>query len=169
MTRNKKIILATLGGLAVVGGIWIARQVKKMMNYTLTYKRIKPRTANQKTLDFDVFFDYQNKADIDIKLSEQEYDVYVNDVYITTLKNYSENILKANSTSELGFNVNLNLPDLDKKIRTTYVKMLLEPKAVVRIEMKWKVRFGFIKIPVKYTWVTNLKEILGWYLPVYRK
>jgi LEA14-like dessication related protein len=122
------------------------------------------------TLDFNSYFDYKNNSDIDIKLSEQEYDIYVNEVYITTLRNYQENILKANSVSELGFNINLNLPDLDKKLKVNYFKMIAEPKAVkIRVEMKWKVRFGLFKIPIKYSWNTNLKEILGWYLPMYKK
>ena len=85
------------------------------------------------------------------------------------MTNYSENTLKANSVSPLGFNTKINFPDLDKKLRLTYFTMIADPKAVkLKIVMRWKVRFGFIKIPVSYTWNTDLKEILGWYLPIYK-
>jgi len=170
MKINKWAVFSIVG-VAVAGtALYVSKQVKKMMNYTLTYKSIKVNKFTLTTLDFNTYFDYKNNSDIDIKLAEQEYDIYVNDAYITTLKNYQENVLKANATSELGFNVNLNLPELDKKLRINYVKMLADPKAVkLRIEMRWKVRFGFLKIPISYTWNTNLKEILGWYLPMYRK
>ena len=160
------IIVAAVGATAV----YVSKQVAKIMNYTLTFKTIKVNKMTRDTLDFNVYYDYTNKSDIDIKLASQEYDVYINDVYIQTLRNYTENVLKANAVSELGFNVNLNLPELDKKIRVNYFNMITDPKKVkIRIDMKWRVRFGIFKIPVNYTWNTNMKEILGWYLPIYRK
>ena len=108
----------------------------------------------------------KNNSNIDINLSFQDYDLYVNGTFITTMTNYIENTLKANSVSPLGFNIKINLPDLDKKLRLTYFTMIADPKAVkLTIIMRWKVRFGFVKIPVSYTWNTDLKEILGWYFP----
>ena len=96
--------------------------------------------------------------------------MFVNGTYITTLTNYAENVLKANSTSEIGFNTSIYLPDLDKKLKTNYVKLLIAPAQVkIDVVMKWKVRFGILRLPISYTWSTTLKEILGWYLPVYRK
>lgn len=170
MKINKWALWSVIG-VAVAGtAIYVTKQVKKMMDYTLTFKSVKVNKFTLETLDINAYFDYKNNSDIDIRLAEQEYDVYVNNVYITTLRNYKENILKANSVSELGFNINLNLPELDKKLKVNYFKMVAEPKSVlIRIEMKWKVRFGLFKIPIKYSWNTNLKEILGWYLPMYRK
>jgi LEA14-like dessication related protein len=170
MKINKWALWSVIG-VAVAGtAIYVTKQVKKMMDYTLIFKSVKVNKFSLEILDFNAYFDYKNNSDIDIRLAEQEYDIYVNNVFITTLKNYKENVLKANSVSELGFNVNLNLPELDKKLKVNYFKMIAEPKSVlIRIEMKWKVRFGLFKIPIKYSWNTNLKEILGWYLPMYRK
>lgn len=160
------IIAAAVGATAV----YVAKQVSKIMNYKLTFKTVKVNKMTRDTLDFNVYYDYLNKSDIDIKLASQEYDVYINDVYIQTLRNYSENVLKANAVSELGFNVNLNLPELDKKLKVNYFNMIADPKKVkIRVEMRWKVRFGIFKIPISYTWNTDMKEILGWYLPIYRK
>lgn len=160
------------GVIAVLGvtAVWVSKQVKKINDFTLTFKKISVNKFNVKELDFNVFYDYKNNSDIDINLSSQEYDVYVNGTFITTMTNYAENTLKATSTSPLGFNCKINLPDLDKKLRLSYFSMVAQPKEVkIRVVMKWKVRLGFIKIPVNYTWDTDLKEILGWYLPIYRK
>jgi LEA14-like dessication related protein len=170
MKINKWALWSVIG-VAVAGtAIYVTKQVKKMMDYTITFKSVKVNKFSLETLDFNAYLDYKNNSDIDIRLAEQEYDIYVNNVFITTLKNYKENVLKANSVSELGFNINLNLPELDKKLKVNYFKMVAEPKSVlIRVEMKWKVRFGLFKIPIKYSWNTNLKEILGWYLPMYRK
>jgi LEA14-like dessication related protein len=159
-------VIALLG----VTAVWVNKQVKKMNDFVLTFKKISVNKFNLQELDFNVFYEYKNNADIDINLSSQEYDIYVNGTFITTMTNYAENSLKANSTSSLGFNCKLNLPDLDKKLRLNYFKMVAQPKEVkISVVMKWKVRLGFIKIPISYTWDTDLKEILGWYLPIYRK
>lgn len=160
------IIAAAVGATA----IYVAKQVSKIMNYTLKFRTIKMNKVSADTLDFNVFYDYKNNSDIDIKVVSQEYDVYINNVYIQTMRNYAETILKGNEISEIGFNVNLNLPELDKKLRLNYFNMIADPKKVrVRIEMKWKIKFGLFRIPINYTWNTNMKEILGWYLPIYRK
>ena len=117
-----------------------------------------------------MFFDFLNKSDININLSEQVYDIYINDKLVNTLTNYSENILEKNSVSPIGFNVDLDFNEINKTIKMDYVKMLVNPKEVIiKIDMKWKAKLGFIKVPVGYVWETNLKEILGWYIPVYKK
>jgi LEA14-like dessication related protein len=171
MKVNKKQIIwgSVLGALGLTA-IWVNKQIKKINDFSLDFKKIKVNKFTIEELDFNTYYDYNNKSDIDINLSSQEYDLYVNETYITTMTNYTENVLKANSVSSLGFNTKINLPELDKKIRLTYFNMIADPKAVkLKIVMRWKVRLGFIKIPVKYTWNTDLKEILGWYLPIYRK
>lgn len=167
---KKQLIWGGVIGVLGVTAIWLTKQIKKIQDYTLTFKKIKVNKFSKDTLDFNVYYDYTNNSDIDINLSQQEYDVYVNGVFITTLTNYAENVLKAKSTSQLGFNVLLNLPELDKKLRVSYFSMVAQPKEVkIDVVMRWKVRLGFIKIPVKYTWKTDLKEILGWYIPLYKK
>lgn len=171
MTTNKKIALS--GGIIAVLGytaVWVNKQIKKLQDFTLTFKKVKVNRFSEKELEFDAFYEYKNNSDIDINLSSQEYDIYINEVYVTTLKNYAENTLKANSVSPLAFNVNIKFSDIDKKLRVNYFDMIVQPKEVkIKIVMRWKVRLGFVKIPISYTWETNLKEILGWYLPVYRK
>jgi LEA14-like dessication related protein len=160
------------GVVALIGfsAIKIKKLVTQLQDFELIFKKVKVNKFNTKTLDFNVFYDYVNKSALTIKLSSQEYDIYVNGVFVTTMKNYAENVLKANETSPLGFNVSINLPELDQKIRASYYNMILDPKSVkLTFDMKFKARFGFINIPYRYKWDTNLKQILGWYLPVYRK
>ena len=85
------------------------------------------------------------------------------------MTNYKENVLKAKTKSPLGFSVDLDLPKLDSKIRASYFDMITKPKEIaIRIDMKFKARVGIFKVPYKYVWNTNLKQILGWYLPMYK-
>ena len=170
LTKNQKYTLLGLG-VAVLGGTayYISRVVKRLQDFTLDFKKIKVNKFTKERLQFDVYFDYTNKSEININLASQEYDVYINGIFITTMTNYSENVLRAKTTSPLGFSVKLNLPEIDSKIRTTYLQMITNPKnVIIRIEMKFKARVGFLRIPYRYNWNTNLKEILGWYIPLYK-
>jgi LEA14-like dessication related protein len=171
LSTTQKIGIWT-GVVALLGftAFRITKLVKQLQDFKLIFKKIKVNKFNTKTLDFNVFYDYQNNSPLTIRLSSQEYDIYVNGKYITTMKNYAENVLKANSTSALGFNVLIDLPELDEKIRANYYDMLLDPQSVaLTFDMKFKARFGFLNIPYRYKWDTNLKQVLGWYLPMYRK
>ena len=170
LTKNQKYTLLGLG-VAVLGGTayYISRVVKRLQDFTLDFKKVKVNKFTKERLQFDVYFDYTNKSEININLASQEYDVYIDGVYITTMTNYKENVLKAKSKSPLGFSVDLDLPKLDSKIRASYFDMITNPKEVaIRIDMKFKARVGIFKVPYKYIWNTNLKEILGWYLPMYK-
>ena len=170
LTKNQKYTLLGLG-VAVLGGMafYVSRIAKRLEDFKLDFKKIKVNRFTKERLQFDVYFDYTNKSEININLASQEYDVYIEGVYITTMTNYKENVLKAKSTSPLGFSVDLDLPKLDSKIRTSYFDMITNPKEVaIRIDMKFKARVGIFKVPYKYIWNTNLKEILGWYLPMYK-
>jgi LEA14-like dessication related protein len=171
MIVNKKaLVWGSVIALLGVTAIWLKKQIKKIQNFKLTFKKLQVNKFDIKTLDFNVMYDYTNNSDIDINLSSQEYDLYINGVYLNTMTNFAENVLKANSVSPLGFNAKFDLLELDKKLQVSYFKMVTAPKDVkLKIVMRWKVRVGFLKIPVKYTWETDLKEILGWYLPMYKK
>jgi LEA14-like dessication related protein len=158
-------------GVAVLGvsAFYVSKIAKRLQDFQLNFKKVKVTKFTKDALDFNVYFDYVNKSEININLASQEYDVYINGVYITTMSNYAENVLRAKSTSPLGFNVKLDLPKLDQKIRTSYFDMITDPKSVlIKIDMKFKARVGIFKIPYRYIWNTNLKEILGWYIPLYK-
>jgi LEA14-like dessication related protein len=105
-------------GVAVLGvsAFYVSKIAKRLQDFQLNFKKVKVTKFTKDALDFNVYFDYVNKSEININLASQEYDVYINGVYITTMSNYAENVLKAKSTSPLGFNVKLDLPKLDQKI-----------------------------------------------------
>ena len=117
---KKQVIWGSVIAVLGVSAFWITKQIKKLQNFKLTFKKIQINKFNTKELDFNVSYDYTNNSDIDINLSSQEYDLYINGTYVTTFKNYAENTLKANSVSPLAFNIKIDLPDLDKKIRVNY-------------------------------------------------
>ena len=156
-------------GLLSIGALYVRRLIKRIQNFGVSLNNVKVKTFNKEKLNFDVILNYKNNSELTINLVSQKYDVYINDVYVTTMTNDNENVLKAKAISPLQFSVNLNLPEIDSKIRTSYAKMILEPKNVpVKFVMKFKARVGFLRLPYTYILNTNLKEILSWYIPIFK-
>ena len=76
LTKNQKYTLLGLG-VAVLGGTayYISRVVKRLQDFTLDFKKVKVNKFTKERLQFDVYFDYTNKSEININLASQEYDV----------------------------------------------------------------------------------------------
>lgn len=166
MKIQKKYIWATaialVSGTAALGYL----QFKKIMNYTLTMVGIRNPKLSATGLDFDILYEYQNKADIDVTLREQEYEVYVDNIYMTTLSNYAPNVLKASQASPITIGVRLNFSDFKGKFsRGLIAKMIADPASVeIKTIMKWKVTvLGILRFPARYTYKLTLKEIIDYY------
>ena len=170
MTVTKKVLVwGSVLTLLGVTALWLKKQIAKIQDFQLTFVKMQVNKFNTKALNFNVLYDYTNNSDIDINLSSQEYDLYVNGEYINTMTNFAENVLKANSVSPLIFNAKFDLDAVNKKLKVNYFQMITTPKEIkITVVMRWKVRLAIIKLPVSYTWDTNLKEILGWYIPLYK-
>jgi LEA14-like dessication related protein len=171
MTIKKKYVVAGALTLVSITGALAYLQYKKIMNYKLKMLGMRDVNITKDKMQFNIIYDYKNEADIDVTLLQQEYDIYINDIFITKMYNFAPNVLKASQSSEIVIHVDLNFSEINKKLGKTYAQMILDPESVViRTDMKWKVKLlGFLKIPVGYTMAYNLKTILGWYLKPYRK
>ena len=110
-------VLAILGVGLGFTALWVKKQIAKIQDFKLTFVKMQVNKFNIKTLDFNVMYNYTNNSDIDINLSSQEYDLYINGTYLNTMTNFAENVLKANSVSPLGFNANFDLDKLNKKLK----------------------------------------------------
>ena len=95
-----------------------------------------------------------------LKLRNQEYDVYFNNVYITRLKNDNEQIIYPNSISELTFDLKFDIKEILSKLNAATGKTILDKlsvltslkKQLIRIDIKLSVKYGILPvIPVNYT------------------
>lgn len=158
-------------GIALVSltGFYLYTQIIKVLEYRLDFKGFKNVSINQKGMSFTIAYEYENKANIDITLAEQKYEVYIDGVYVTTLTNFAPNTLSGSKPSLIEVNVNLTLDEL-KKVKINWARLILQPgKVQVTNVMRWKVKYGILKIPYKYTYSVSLKEIIGWYAPIVNK
>jgi hypothetical protein len=169
MVKNKKLLIAGIIGAVSITGAYLYLQVSKILSYTLNFKGIRNVTFDKTSVKFQIFYEYLNKANIDITLAQQEYEIFINGQYLTTMTNFAPNILKGGSPSEIVINVNLTADDF-KKVKLNLAQVLLRPSSVeIKTVMKWKVKYGFLKFPVTYPYIVSLKEVLGWYIPAVRK
>jgi LEA14-like dessication related protein len=152
-TVNKKVIwvsaIVALGAVSTVAGIWLYRQLKKMEDYGLDFKNIIVRKVSTTEFIFDLYMIFTNKSNLGVTLSKQEYDVYANNVYITTVKNDTPNDIKAKSESEIGMRVNVNPIELVSKIGLNPIELITSPKKInIKLVMKYKVKVLFFDVSI---------------------
>ena len=167
MNLNKKYywIAGLIGAVSLTGG-YMYLQVKKILDYTLDFIGVSNVKATTQDISMTFKYEYQNKANIDITIAEQEYLVYINDVYYATLKNTVPNVLYGGKKSEINVDLKLNYKEIANILKVNYLSLVALPQNVkIKTVMKWKVKYGFLKIPITYPYEVTLKEVIGWYIP----
>ena len=166
---EKRVWITGLIALVSITGAYMYSQVMKILDYTLDFKGMRDVKFDKNGISFKIWYEYKNKANITITLATQEYDVYINNKYLTTLKSNIPNVLDGSIASNILIDVNLTPADF-KKLDMNIAQVLVAPKSIeIKTIMKWKVKYGFLKFPVTYPYIVNLKEVIGWYVPAINK
>lgn len=166
---EKRLWITGLIALVSISGAYLYNEVSKVLSYTLKFVGLREVKFDKSGVSFKILYEYTNKANISITITQQEYEVYINGQYLTTLSNFAPNVLNGGITNTIEINVNLTPEDF-KKVKLNWVQVLLDPKSVeIKTIMKWKIKYGFVKFPVTYPYILNLKQIIGWYVPAINK
>lgn len=166
---EKRVWITGLIALVSITGAYMYSQVMKILDYTLDFKGMRDVKFDKNGVSFKILYEYKNKANITITLATQEYDIYINNKYLTTLKSNIPNVLDGSKVSPILIDVNLTPADF-KKVDLNLAQVLVAPKSVeIKTIMKWKVKYGILKFPVTYPYIVNLKEVIGWYVPAINK
>jgi hypothetical protein len=166
---EKRLWITGLIALVSVTGAYMYSQVMKVLDYTLTFRGMREVKFDKTGVSFKILYEFKNKANIDITIAQQEYEIYINNQYLTTLTNFAPNILTGGSPSLIEINVKISADDF-KKVKLNVAQVLLSPKSVeIKTVMKWKIKYGIFKFPISFPYIVNLKEILGWYIPAIKK
>lgn len=166
MKKSVKYGLIALGlgltGSAIALGIWAKKQYAKLLLNTTGYKSFKILEINAKKFAFNVVYTYTNNMDVDVVLTKQVYDVYLNNIYTTTLTSDKLTVLKSHETSEIPLDVSFDPKDLLNKLSLNVASILTDYKKIrVKIVMKLKVKLLFFSIPVTYTYEDSFKNMMG--------
>jgi LEA14-like dessication related protein len=163
MKVERKYLIATLIGAISLTGAYMYLQVKKILNYTLNFVGARNVSISATGVTADFVYEYQNKANIDVTLATQEYEIFINGVYFTTLRNDNPTLLKGGQNSSIVVKMDLNYKELGKVLKTNYLTLVALPQNVkILTKMKWKAKYGIFKVPITYDWEVTLKEVMGW-------
>jgi LEA14-like dessication related protein len=157
MKLEKKHIIAIGLGVVSIALAGAYLQYKKMMNYCLSLKMIKPKDITTKNFDADVFLNLENKSDVKLEIVSQEYNVYINNKFITRASNAIAQTISPNSTSIIGVNVRFNPEKAGENILSAILSL---SKITVKIEVKLKVKFLFVTVSIPYVYESTLSELL---------
>jgi len=152
-STGKKIIwgtaIVTTGIALTLAGRWVYQQLKKMEDYDLDFEKLVVKDFNRNKIVMDLFMKFTNRSNLSVTLAKQEYDVYANGIFLTTVKNESPNTIRANSTSSIGAPIVINPSEILAKGILNPLELFTTPKKLnIKIVMKYKVRILFFNVPI---------------------
>ena len=157
--KQKTYLIAGILGTISIFAAAAYLQVKKMTNNVIGFNKIQIKKISLNLIDFDLFLNYTNNSDIKFTLRKQTYDLYINNVYITTISNNMDNVIGKNSVSVIGMNVAFNPKDVWKKLNLNLLSDT--SKIMIKLDMKIKVKVGFISVTIPYIYEDSLKNMMG--------
>lgn len=166
MKIEKKYLIAG-GVIALVGvvGALLYNQYNKLIDYGLGFKKLKVNKLTPELWSFDIVMNFVNKSVFGFTLVEQDYDLYVNDVFISKMTDYTKTYVKPKGESLLNLNVKFDPKVIVQQLKTNYALMLLKPNQTkIRLDMKMGVSVLGIKIVIPYVYHDTLQGLIAYYL-----
>ena len=161
-TNIKYWIIAGVIGVSGATAMWAYGQYKKLSKNLTAFKSIKLNTLTPNRVNMDIVVDYTNKMDVNVVLTDQKYDIFLDDYYATTLKNPNELVLAANATTPITLALDFDPTQVFKQLNIGPAKLITDYKNIrVKLVMKIKVKMLFFSIPVSYTYEAKLKTFMG--------
>jgi LEA14-like dessication related protein len=159
---TKKYVIAGAIGAVTIAGALAYLQYKRLMNYEIKFKSLKPKKLVFDNFDFDIFVDFKNKSDVTFTIEKQVYTAFINDIFVTKIENLSSVTLPANAVTPMGLNVKFNPKDVLSKIGSNAVNLVLNAdKTIIKVECKLKVKLWFFTINIPYVYQESLKNMIN--------
>lgn len=162
MKIEKKHIIAGLIGLVTITGASLYLQYQKLMNYTIGLRRVRINKLSLNGLNIDLFLNFENKSNLKFTIVSQKYDIFINNVYLTTLQNNKPNEILPNSTSVIGMNMEIDRRIIGARLKDAISTFANTDKTMVKIVTKMKVKYGFITLNFpEYPYQNTLKNMMA--------
>jgi LEA14-like dessication related protein len=163
---KKRLIIGTLIGSLILGGFILANQLKKIKKYSIKFNGLKFKELTAKKIIFDANFDFKNNSDLTINIKNQEYDIYINNIFITRIKSDVEQTILPETVSPLLVTIDLDTPLVLNRLKTLgdgSISSLLKIVSTfkeqdLKIVYKFGIKFGFLTIPIKFSYNDKIKN-----------
>ncbi len=162
LNTNKKMALVFIS-FGIIGiGYYLYSQSKKLMNFCLSFKGAKINKISPTLVDISAIMGFENKSNLDVTVSNQDYQVLINGVLVTTIKSDKPILLTPKQISNLPLRISFNPMELKGKA-IGLVKELVSNQNAIKITFKGSlgVKSGILalaKFPIDITY--TLKELM---------
>lgn len=165
--RNTLIVSGILGGLTVFG-YTMYRTIMKAMEFSIKPSGLKVLRKDANGIDLSINLGFTNPSDLKMIIKRQEYDVYLNGIFITRLKSDIPQILLPNGVSTFNLNLKLNYKDLLAKLNVATGVGIADKLSVItnlkdqrlRLDSKLNIKYGILPtIPIDIPYEDTLR---GW-------
>ena len=164
MRKIDKIMLASgfvLSGLGITA-FMIYKRVEKLIYYGLKMRNAQVVEASLNRLRMNLYFALTNQSDVQVVISKQQYEVFLNDIYLTTVNSDVEQIVYPNSISTLEVKVDLDPKYVLQKIANSNAKRLqlitrFKQQRIKLVTKLW-VKVGIFNIPVTIPYESTIEN-----------
>ena len=157
---SKKYLIAGVIAMVTITGALAYLQYKKLMNYIIKVKTAVVKTITANLLDLDLTLDFENKSNISFEIKSQEYEVYIDNKFITKINNIKPVFIKAKSNSDIFVNIKANPTKVGSKFKLEDLGKLLDLQNVkIKIIGKMKVKVYAFTVNIPFNYETTIKEL----------
>ncbi len=128
---KRGLIIALIIAALMVIGSYLYMQYRKLIDadWTLAGKRLKKFGLDRVIVE--VLYDIDNKGDLEITVSEQSYDVFLNGRFISKVQNTDDVRIKARSISRMPLTVEVKTADFMRVLGSNWQALLLGDKSKI--------------------------------------
>jgi hypothetical protein len=164
--KKTLIVSGVLGGLTVFGYLFY-RQILKAIEFAIEPKSVKSLGSSGRTMKLLVTMGVKNPSDLKFILKNQEYDIYLNGIFIARLENANSQIVYPQSVSTLQLTVDINIDDLLTKLDVVSGTTIADKLNVVanlrqqrlKLVSKLDIKYGILPaIPIEIPYEDTLKN-----------
>jgi LEA14-like dessication related protein len=158
-TAKKYLIAGVIATITITGALAYL-QYKKLMNYIIKVKTAVVKTITANLLDLDLTLDFENKSNISFEIKSQEYEVYIDNKFITKINNIKPVFIKAKSNSDIFVNIKANPTKVGSKFKLEDLNKLLDLQNVkIKVIGKLKVKIYAFPVNIPFNYETTIKEL----------
>lgn len=165
--RNTLIVSGILGGLAVAG-YTAYRSIIKALDFDIKPQGAEITNKNAQGVTMKLRLGIVNPSDLRLEMKRQEYDVYLNGIFISRLKSDVPQILYPHATSTFTLDLDLNYKDILAKLnvatgqgfadKLSFITNLRDQR--LKLDSKLSIKYGILPtIPIDYAYEDTLR---GW-------
>ena len=156
----KKYLIAGVIGTITIAGALAYLQYKKLMNYVIKVKSGVIKTITANLLDLDLTLDFENKSSIAFEIKSQEYEIFIDNKFISKINNIKPVFIKAKSNSDIFVNIKVNPTKVGSKFKIEDLNKLLDLQNIkIKVIGKLKVKLYGFPVNIPFNYETTIKEL----------